>query len=167
MHFHGSRTITIIVLYIFAVIFAIFSFIVFNNLNINRRYYRETTAEIIDIVEYVYEDYEYDSYYEDYVYVEKVEYKVYLDYEVNGVYYHDVEHCEYNSGMRIGDKIVVNYDSREPGKTVLSPKSTEVICYVMFGVSGILGIVATVLLVGAIKSRRCDRLVSNSNNINY
>ena len=152
-HIHGNRTLAIVILYIFTIILLTVGILFLTNLNKNKRYYRETTAEIVDIVEHIYEDYVYDDYYDEYVYEERIEYQVYIDYEVDGEYYRDVEHCEYNSGMRIGDKIIVTYDYRDPSTTVVSPKSTKITSYIMFGVGALCGTIATALLVSDIKHR--------------
>ena len=78
----------------------------------NKKYYVRTQATIVDIVEETYVDV-----YDDGVESE-TKYIVYVDYVANDTLYQYVPLNEYNFTMKIGDKINVTYDSRNPSVLV-------------------------------------------------
>ena len=139
-----SPKLVIFMLSLFLVIFTIVATILLTNTMNDKKYYETTQAVITFIEKEVVEDYDDEGYY-----VEVYHY-VYVDYEVDGVTYTDVEIPYYDMTMHEGKIITVTYDSRNPGVIINSAKSTIIISLVMYGAC----IILLVLDLITIKSYR-------------
>ncbi|MBR7070925.1 MAG: hypothetical protein IKI29_02005 [Clostridia bacterium] len=70
---------------------------------------------------------------------------VFIDYEIDGVKYEHVESPESNSGMKIGDKVEILYQSKDPSKISAKNITTGAIIFIVVGaLLAIGGVFATV-----------------------
>lgn len=82
--------------------------------------YRSTKATIVRIEE------EYDTLNEQY------EHKVYVDYELDGVKWENIEYGAYDSSMKVGDTVKVIYDMKDP--TSIQAEGSVNVPYIVGGV---------------------------------
>lgn len=96
-----------------------------------KKEYLTTKGVIVDIVESM--DVTTDS----------IDYKAIIDYTVNDIEYKNVEYGAYNSSMKIGDEVIVYYESNNP--THIQAEGFEKVPYVILAVS-IVAIIISILL---------------------
>ena len=63
--------------------------------------------------------------------LEEFEYKVFVDYEVDGVKWKGIEYGAYDSSMEIGDTVKVKYDVKDP--SFIQAESSENVPYIVGG----------------------------------
>ena len=95
----------------------------------------ETEATVVEINE------DYDSI------NETTTYEVFVDYEVDGKQYTHAEYGSYTTGMKVGDKVTVEYNPEDPSD-VQAPGADN-IPYIILAVGAVAVILGIVLLVRA------------------
>ena len=101
--------------------------------------YLETTAVITDIQE------DYD------VATETYEYRAFIDYEVDGKEYKNVEFGTANAGD-VGKQITIRYNPNNPGE--IESTNSEIFSYISAGVGALLLIAGVVFLIKNLKERK-------------
>lgn len=71
--------------------------------------------------------------------------KAYIDYEVDGKTYKNVEYPSYNSGMKINDTVTVLYEPEDP--TFIQAPGGEKVPYIVGGAAIVSLIVSVILLI--------------------
>lgn len=71
--------------------------------------------------------------------------KTYIDYEVDGKTYKNVEYPSYNSGMKINDTVTVLYEPEDP--TFIQAPGGEKVPYIVGGAAIVSLIVSVILLI--------------------
>lgn len=93
----------------------------------------ETKGTITEIVE------DYDPTMEEYTHT------VYITYRANGKKYEHAEFGSYNSSMKVGDKVVVLFDQKNPEH--IEAEDSETVPYITAAVSGVILIGCVVLMI--------------------
>ena len=138
-----------ILVLVVGVVFAFIGYYVYNNVEKNKEYYRETIGVIEEIVVDIDEvKVEHDD--GTVTYEEKIDHTVYVSYDVDGVHYSRVKYNSYNTSMYEGQEVEVVYDMRDPGEVVGSVASQKIGSYICFGVGGICVVLSIGLAIGSI-----------------
>lgn len=76
---------------------------------------------------------------------EEYDYTVYVDYEVDGKEYKNIEYDSYDSSMKIGEKIEINYDPNDPSKIQGQNGKTFILIFIVIGaLATLFGIYTTI-----------------------
>ena len=75
---------------------------------------------------------------------EEIAYRVFVDYEVEGKTYTHAEYGAYNTGMKEGDTVTVQYNAEDPAK--IQAPGSESIPYIVLG-AGILAVAFGIFLL--------------------
>ncbi len=73
---------------------------------------------------------------------------VYIDYEIDGVKYEHVESPEQSSNMKIGDKVDVLYQSKDPSKISAQNITTGAVIFIIVGsLAALAGLFSTIRVI--------------------